>query len=66
MRTTLDIEEKLLEEVVSVTAQPSKSGAVNMALAEYLRQVRVQLLLSHQGALDLSLDDWYEARHVER
>ena len=66
MRTTLDIDEELLEDVVSTTEERSKSKAVNIALHEYLRHVRVQRLLSRQGALDLAIDDWSEFRHLDR
>ncbi len=66
MRTTLDIDEELIEGVLSETAEKSKSRAVNKALEEYLRQVRIQRLLDLQGKLDLDLDDWDEVRHMER
>ena len=66
MRTTLDIDEGLLEDVLSETAEKSKSRAVNKALEEYLRHLRTQRLLGLQGRLDLDLDDWYEVRHMER
>ena len=66
MRTTLDIDKKLLDEVLSETAEKSKSKAVNKALEEYVRHLRTQRLLALQGKLDLNLDDWYEVRHMER
>ena len=65
MRTTLEIDEGLLEDVVSVTEGCSKSRAVNIALHEYLRHVRLQRLLSRQGQLDLETDDSREFRHLD-
>ena len=64
--TTLDVDEKLLNEVVKVTGENSKSKAINSALDEYLRHVRMKRLLELQGNLDLDLEDWYEFRHAER
>lgn len=65
MRTTIDIDEQLLEATVRHTGQPTKSKAVNEALAEYLRDQGLRKLLRLQGNLDLDLDDWYEFRHNE-
>ena len=63
MRTTLDIDPKLLDQVVETTGENTKSAAVNKALEEYLREVRVKRLLALKGKLDLDLDDWYALRH---
>ena len=49
MRTTLDVDQKLLKDVVEVTGESSKSKAVSKALKEYLRRDRLQKLLDHQG-----------------
>ena len=66
MRTTLDIDEKLVEQVVALTGEKSKGKAVSKALEEFVRQVRIKELLALMGKLDLDLDDWYEFRHMER
>ena len=66
MRTTIDIDEHLLESVLKATGQTVKSSAVNEALACYLRDQGIRRLLDLQGKLDLDLDDWYEFRHSER
>ncbi len=66
MRTTLDIDKELLEKVVDVTGEGSKSKAVNKALSAYVREVRMKRLLELQGKLDLDLDDWYEFRLAAR
>lgn len=64
MRTTLDIDERLLEEVVKATGQKSKSKAVNKVLEEYVRRKRIQELRDMAGTIDL-VDNWYELRHLE-
>ena len=65
MRTTLDLDEKLLEQVIEATGEKSKTKAVNKAMEEYIRRIRIRHLLSLEGKLDLDLDDWYEFRHME-
>lgn len=66
MRTTIDVDERLLAQVAAITGESSKSKAVNKALEEYVRRVRIEELLASLGKLDLDLDDWYEFRHMER
>ncbi|MDP6455202.1 MAG: type II toxin-antitoxin system VapB family antitoxin [SAR202 cluster bacterium] len=65
IRTTLDLDEKLLEQVIEATGEKSKTKAVNKAMEEYVRQLRINHLLSREGNYDLNLDDWYEFRHME-
>lgn len=65
MRTTLDIDEMLVERAVELTGEKSKSAAVSKILEEYVRRKRIEDLLSLRGKLDLDLD-WYEFRHMER
>ena len=65
MRTTVDIPEKLLEDVVKLTGEKSKSKALAKALEEYIRKKRIDELWSMAGKLDLD-DNWYEWRHMER
>ena len=66
MRTTLEIDEVLLDEVIEAMGEKSKSKAVNRALLDYIRTERLKRLLQLEGRLDLDLDDWYEFRHSER
>ncbi len=66
MRTTVDIDKGLVEEVVRLTGENSKNKALNKALEEYVREKRLEGLLALRGKLDLDLDDWYEFRQMER
>ena len=66
MRTTLDIDEELLERVERIVGEKSASKAVNKALQEYIRQDRARRLIASLGERDLDIDDWYEFRHSER
>ena len=49
MRTTLDIDGKLLDSVVDATGEKTKSRAVNAALKEYIRRRHVQELIDSWG-----------------
>jgi len=66
MRTTIDVDERLMGQVEAITGEASKNKAVNKALEDYVRRVRIEELLASLGKLDLDLDDWYEFRHMER
>ncbi len=59
MRTTLDIDEELVSEVMRVAKAKTKKGAIVTALKEYLKVTRRQELRDMIGAydeFDLSLD----------
>ena len=51
MRTTLNIDNKLLETVVEATGERTKSKAVNAALKEYIRRKHVQELIDSWGKI---------------
>ena len=53
MRTTLNIDEKILAEVIEATGEQSKSKAVNMALKQFIRQKTIKNLLSMVGKLEI-------------
>lgn len=55
MRTTLDIDEKLLNEVMVITRAKTKREAVNHSLKELIRQIRIQELIEAAGKMDLDL-----------
>ena len=64
MRTTLNIDEKILAEVIEATGEKSKSKAVNMALEQYIRQKKIKNLLSMVGKLKI-VDTSEEQAKVE-
>jgi len=64
MRTTLDIDEGLLEDVVRLSNRKSRSAAVEEALAEYVRLRHKELLLSLPGRVRLE-EDWRALREAE-
>ena len=64
MRTTLDIDPDLVEEVVKATGQRTKSRAVNEALEDYIRWTRLNRLLEAPGRITLD-DSWQVWRSTE-
>jgi len=64
MRTTLEIDEKLLADVVALTGEKKKGKAVSKALQEYIRKRKIEELRAMLGTIDL-VDNWYELRHME-
>jgi len=66
MRTTLDLDRRLLDETAKISGEKTLSLAVNRALGEFIRQERKRRLLASLGNRDLNLDDWSRYRHEER
>jgi len=63
MRTTLNIDDQLLEEVLCETGEKDKGRAVNMAMAEFLQRKAIERLLAARGAFPDMLDrteEWGE------
>lgn len=64
MRTTLNLDEKLLAEVMRETGETDKGRAVNAALAEYVRREKIERLIALAGHIDYA-DDWKERHDLE-
>ena len=56
MRTTLDIPEELINEVMILTGSTTKSQAVRLALEEMINRAKRKRLLTFKGKLDLDID----------
>ena len=64
MRITLDIDKDLLDAVLVLTGEKTKTGAVNKGLAEYVRSRRVAGLQSMAGKIEL-VDNLSELEELE-
>jgi Arc/MetJ family transcription regulator len=64
MRTTLNIDDSLFQDVLSITKAKSKTEAVRTALTEYLRMKRKEKILAMRGRVDISTD-WEKLRQEE-
>ena len=65
MRATVTIEKNVLDELVKATGARNKSAAVKEIIEEYMRNRKVQKIMSMKGKLsfDITAD---EIRHYER
>ena len=68
MRTTFDLDDELIREVMQVSRAKTKKGAIVVALQEYLRARRRQELKDLIGAYDefnLTLEELEKMRREE-
>ena len=66
MKTTLDIDDAMLKEVMEVSKSRTKKGAIVTALNEYLRLKKRQELkdlIGNYKDFDLTLNDLRKMRH---
>jgi len=64
MRTTLNLNESIIKELMNLMDTKNKSKAVNAALEAYVKEKRIQNLLNMQGKLHLE-DNWKSLRELE-
>jgi hypothetical protein len=64
MRTTLDLNEKLIRELMNVTAAKTKTEAIHQAATELIRRKKLDQLKSLSGAIHLDLD-WKSQEQAE-
>ena len=64
MRTTLNIKDDVIKQVLKLTNTKNKSKAVNEVLEAYVREKQTQKLLELRGKLHLE-DNWERLREME-
>lgn len=64
MRTTLNIDDSMLFEVMELTGKKNRSEAIRAALTAYLQQQRKNKLLALRGKVDIE-DNWQQLRALE-
>jgi Arc/MetJ family transcription regulator len=64
MRTTLNIDDFLFQDLMNITRAKTKTEAVRTALTEYLRMKRKEKVLNMRGKLNIN-DDWQKLRQQE-
>ncbi len=64
MRTTLDLNEKLMRELMDVTAAKTKTEAIHQAAAELIRRKKLDQLKSLSGRIHLDLN-WKSMEQTE-
>jgi hypothetical protein len=67
MRSTIDIDEKLLQEAQKITGVKTKKELVNLSLGELIKKKRKEHLISLFGSsvLDIGLEDVERLRKNE-
>jgi len=65
MRTTLNLKDDVLKQVIQLTGSKNKSQAINSVLEAYVREKRTRTLLDLRGKLHLE-DKWKKLREMER
>lgn len=64
VRTTLEIDARLMEEAVRLSGKRTKAAAVEAALEDYVRLRRKELLLRLPGRVRLE-ENWRKLREAE-
>ena len=64
MRTTLNIDDVLFQDIVDITRANTKTEAVRTALKEYLRMKHKEKVLAMRGKVDIA-DNWQVLRNCE-
>lgn len=64
MRTTLDLNEKLIRELMDVTSAKTKTDAIHQAASELIRRKKLDQLKSLSGKIHLDLD-WKKLEQTE-
>jgi Arc/MetJ family transcription regulator len=63
MRTTLNIDDRLLTEVVNETGETDKGRAVNKAMEEFIRRRKIERLISLARAGKIRFEGDWQERH---
>ncbi len=64
MRATLNIPDRLIDDLIKETKAKTKTQAITWAIEDYIRKKRLEKLIAVQGKLDLE-DHWREMETLE-
>lgn len=64
MRTTLSLDDRLIQELMEVTGAKTKTEAIHLAISEFIRRKKLEGLLALEGKVHLDLD-WRELEELE-
>ncbi len=56
MRTTLDLNETLLDEAMRLSGEKTKTSVIHRALTEYINRTKAKGILDFGGKVDLKID----------
>ncbi|MCP4042335.1 MAG: type II toxin-antitoxin system VapB family antitoxin [Gammaproteobacteria bacterium] len=64
MRTTLNIDDSMMAELLKRTHEKSKTRAVTIAIENFLKKKQIEDILSYQGNLEIE-DNWRQLEDEE-
>ena len=64
MRTTLTLDDKLIQELMKLTGAKTKTEAIHLAISEFIRRKKIEGLLALEGKVHLDVD-WRELEERE-
>ena len=64
MRTTLDLSDDLIRELMDITDARTKTSAIEEAIREFIRRKNIEKLRNLSGNIQLA-DNWRELREIE-
>lgn len=56
MRTTLDLNDVLIDEAMKITGEKTKTSVIHRALTDLIRREKTLKLLDYAGKVDISID----------
>ncbi|MGA1870426.1 MAG: type II toxin-antitoxin system VapB family antitoxin [bacterium] len=64
MRTTLNIDDALLNTLIEITKEKSKTKAISIAIKDYIKNKKLEKILSYQGNLKIE-NNWEQLEQEE-
>ena len=64
MRTTLNIDDSLVQKLIEITHEKSKTKAITIAIKDYIKKKKLEEILSYQGNVDIE-NNWQQLEKEE-
>lgn len=64
MRTTLRLDDGLVQELMKITEAKTKTEAIHLAISEFIRRKKIEGLLALEGKVPIDVD-WRELEERE-
>lgn len=56
MRTTLDLNESLIDEAMRISGEKTKTSTIHKALSDYIKKNKARGILDYGGKINLDID----------
>jgi Arc/MetJ family transcription regulator len=64
MRTTMNLDDRLMKELMTVTGAKTKTEAIHLAISELIRRKKLEELKALSGKVRIA-DNWQELEELE-